>query len=85
MLAISKRVMSRTVDDEEVLLDLERQAYFGLNRTGSFIWALLKSGTAPEEIARRLGEEFDVTPARARKDVDALIRRLKDRGLLVEE
>ena len=84
MYRISKKVMSRTVDGEEVLLDLTGQVYFGLNSTGTRIWHFLQENRAPRVIAANLSEEFKVSPAQAYCDVMRLIQQLKERDLLAD-
>ena len=40
---ISEEVLSQEVNGETVLLDLEGEAYFGLNEVGTRIWQLLQA------------------------------------------
>lgn len=69
-------VVSRTVQDEQVLLNLESGIYFGLNPVGARIWSLIESGKAVNEITRQLCEEYEVSPAKAESDLLALVQQL---------
>lgn len=53
-----------------------------LNETGAFLWGLLNQGAAPEDLVRRLTEEYDVTPEEARRDVDAFLQRMRENDFL---
>ena len=80
--SIPPNVLSRGVADEEVLLDLSSQIYYGLNPVGSLVWRLLKKGLPPAQIIAAVVSEFEVAPQQARRDVDAFIERLESKGLL---
>lgn len=53
-----------------------------LNETGAFLWGLLSQDAAPEDLVRRLTEEYDVTPEEARRDVDAFLQRMRENDFL---
>jgi hypothetical protein len=53
-----------------------------LNATGSFIWKHLDGARKPEEIARMLAEEFDVSVEQAEKDTCEFLLSLAGKNLL---
>lgn len=57
----------------------------GLNETGFAIFNLLKEGNDEDEVVKNMMEEYDVTEDKLRPEVQALIQKLKDEGLVVEE
>lgn len=71
------------VGDETVLLHLKSGTYFGLDQTGTRIWAMLKEGMAPAAICGRLTEEFDVEADAAEADVRRFLSELKANDILV--
>jgi hypothetical protein len=73
----------RRVEDETVILDLTTSVYFSLNEAGALIWELLGEKAAVDEIHAAVCGKFDVPPALARKDLEALVARLLDKKLLV--
>ena len=75
-------VVSRNLSGEEVLLHLGTGVYFGLNETGTRLWHLLLETRDKEMAIARFKQEFDVDDALLRKDVDDLLLKLKDKGLL---
>ena len=74
--------MSRLVDDETVLLDLESGMYFGLDGVGQRIWECIKDGQNLGEIAATIAAEYDVDADRAFADLVEFASDLVERGLL---
>ena len=74
-------VISRLLDGEAVILDLNSGEYFGLNETGARIWELLEEHDTAE-IADTLAREFTVTPAEASAAVETLIGQLLAKRLV---
>jgi hypothetical protein len=80
--SIPPQVMSRLVDDETVLLDLESGMYFGLDGVGKLIWESVTDGKSLGEISAVITAEFEVDEAQALIDVIAFASDLVERGLL---
>lgn len=83
-LRIPEEVVYRDLAGEAVILDLATGTYFGLDPVGTRMWALLAEHGAPEPVVAAMLEEYEVDEARLRRDVDALVRQLVARGLLVQ-
>ncbi|MGH9443508.1 MAG: PqqD family protein [Thermoanaerobaculia bacterium] len=60
--------------------DLSR--IFTLNETGSAIWSMFDAPCGASELAGALAETFEVTPARARVDVEEYLGFLQTQGLI---
>ena len=82
---ISDQVLSQEVSGETVLLDLGSEFYFGLDKTGTRIWELLQSGLSIEELIGKMLDEFEVDRETLEADVNALLGRLLDAGLVSVE
>ena len=78
-------VLARVIDGEAVLLNLESGIYFGLNEVGSCIWQRIVGGSTVRDMTRQVVEEFEVSEEVARRDIDALLEQLLDRGLARKE
>ena len=74
----------RQVGDDVVVLDIERTAYLGVNRTGAVIWLALSSGATHQELVSLVMKRFRVDQDRATQDVEAFVDDLFARGLLEE-
>ena len=78
----SPDVLMRKVGDEFVLVHMGRNQIFSLNPTAARLWELLSEGCSQADALARLTQEFDVNPETAAVDADALLRSLKQEGLL---
>ena len=81
-LKVSPHVVSRVVDDETVLLNLEGGLYFGVDQVGHRIWELTGEGKTLQEIVDAIVAEYDVSREQAEGDVLAFAEPLVERGLL---
>ncbi len=77
------RLSWRVIDDEVVVLDLQRDEYFTLNATGAAVWHLLVDGATVEQLADALMARFEVDADAAARDADAFVASLRERDLLV--
>ena len=55
-----------------------------LNEVSAFVWEKLQENTTREELLAALLNEFDVAQAVAEKDLDALLARFREYGLIEE-
>jgi len=72
----------REVDGAIVVLDLETNSYFSVNQTGARLWPNLHAGATLEELIGVLAEAEQLTPERARADVEAFVGNLRADALL---
>lgn len=79
---IPKTVLSRTVGEETILLNLETSTYHSLNSTGGRFWALLHDGKDFPQAIAALSVEYDVEPARLEADMRELCEELQRLDLL---
>ncbi len=81
-LRVPEHVVSRELDGETLLLDLENGRYFGLDAVGTRFWELLKVHGSRDVVERALLSEFEVDEPALRRDLDELVAALCERGLL---
>jgi len=81
-ISIKADVVSRKVQDEEVVLDLGSGTYFGLNEIGTKVWEMLKEKVPLEHLSEKIAEEYEVSLKRAQKDVNTLVMTLEKKGLI---
>lgn len=75
-------VVTRRLDDELVLLNLDNECYFGLDEVGTRMWEVLMSTASLSAALELLVNEFDVEPARLGSDLANLVSTLSDNGLI---
>ncbi len=84
-LKITDDILSKTVNDEEVIVNLNNGTYFGLNPTGTVIWNHLKKGSQRAEILEDLKRQFKINPEQLDADIDEFVTDLKTRKMLIAE
>ena len=75
-------VLSRELDSEGVLLNLETECYYILDDVGMQMWQLLTEHGDVETVTTQLLEEYDVDEATLRHDLVNLIAGLVEAGLM---
>ena len=75
-------VVLQDVEGESVLLDLDRELYFGLDEVGTRMWAVLTAAASIQEAYEALLAEYDVAADVLQEDLQELIGQLADNGLL---
>jgi len=79
---IPKDVLVNELQGESVLLNLDNENYYGLDEVGTRMWALLKESESIQQAYDQLLEEYEVDPDLLRKDMEELIGKLVDEGLV---
>lgn len=75
----------RKVDDEVVLLDLERSAYLGTNPAATLLWHRLDEGATEGQLVDALVAAYGIPREQARTDVEAFLADCRRRDLLEAE
>jgi len=78
-------VLAKRVEDEIVLVDMETNRIYGLNRTAASLWDLLGGGATAAELSERLAEEFDVEQEQLSSEIDEVLRQLAAEQLIRSE
>ena len=76
------QVVSRPLDGELVLLNLDTETYFGLDPVGTHFWEVLSSSPSVEAAFDRLAPAYDVDEATLRRDLAKLVEQLVEHGLV---
>jgi hypothetical protein len=80
--SIAEGVLCQEFPDEAIVLSLDSAEYFRLNSTGLLIWRTLRTGADREAIEAALLDEFDVTPAYVRGEVESFLENMVKLGLI---
>ena len=79
---VPEAVISRELDGETVVLNLETGVYFGLDGVGTDIWNALQGGGRLEDAFNAVLNQYDVQPAALKDDVLRFVNQLAAKGLL---
>ena len=77
-------IMTREVEGETVIMDIERGVYSGLNHVGTRVLDLIKDGHTLSQIITHIDAEYDVSTSIARQDVIELMQSLLAKNLIRE-
>ncbi len=80
---IADGIIYKRVGEELVLLDFDRETYYGLDEVGARIWQLLGDEVSVGEIIDRLEDEYEIDRGTLEADVRRLLGELETRGLIV--
>jgi Coenzyme PQQ synthesis protein D (PqqD) len=80
--AISDDVVSRDIEGEAVILNLESGTYFGLDQVGTRIWSLLQEDGSLRRTFHAIQQEYDVAPQTLESDILRLVGELRAKGLV---
>lgn len=72
-------------EGEGILIIPERNCLVRLNETGLYVYKRLQEGYKPEEIAKLMANEYDVTEEKALEDVYDFIASMEKKGLINEK
>ncbi|WP_297058831.1 PqqD family protein [Thermosulfurimonas sp.] len=72
------------ISEEGFIFDPETGNSYTVNETGLFILEKLRQDLSPEEIARLLSQEYEVSPEEARRDLEDFLEVLTRYGLWKE-
>ncbi len=78
----SENVVSRELEGEAVILNLESGVYFGLNEVGTRIWTMIQQYGSLRKVLEAVQQEYEVAPQVLEKDLLELIDQLQARGLV---
>lgn len=82
---IPSDIAFRDIAGEAVVLNLSTGMYFGLDAVGTRIWRLLAEHGSSEPVVNTLLAEYDVEEERLRRDIEALLQQLLDKGLVARD
>lgn len=75
-------VVARPLDDETVLLNLDTETYFGLDEVGTRMLEVLRESASIDAAVTQLLSEYDTDEATLRSDLQALLTKLAENGLV---
>ncbi|MCX6307170.1 MAG: lasso peptide biosynthesis PqqD family chaperone [Bacteroidetes bacterium] len=76
-------IISSKMDDEVVMMNIEKGNYYGLNPVAAEIWEMLTEPMTVQAICDRLMEEFDVDQDTCQNEVIAYVEKLFNESLIV--
>ena len=79
----NQETISGQIDDEIVMVDIEKGSYFSLNPVATRIWELLEQPLTLDSLCDQLLTEYDVLPEQCRADVTEHLAEMETLGLVL--
>jgi hypothetical protein len=71
----NEQIIDGELDDNQVMMHLDKGKYFGLDPVAKRIWELIEEPKNIEEITATLLEEFEVTPEQCKEEVQSFLNK----------
>ncbi len=75
-------VISSKLEDQLVMMDIDKGKYFSMNPVATRVWELLDKPSSAGGLCNQLLEEFDVGQDQCRKEVQQLLDKMTELDLL---
>ena len=82
LVARAKNLASQAIDDDLVILNLERDNYIGLDSIGRRIWELIESPRRIDDLCRQLVSEYEGPPEQIAADALHFLEELEREKML---
>jgi hypothetical protein len=80
----NNKTLSGRLQDELVMMDIDKGKYFALNPVATRIWDLLENPLTVEELCGCLIEEYDVSYDQCKEEVVELLAEMVKLGVVLE-
>ncbi|MEP6345998.1 MAG: PqqD family protein, partial [Parasphingorhabdus sp.] len=81
-ITISENALLEDMGEEAVILNINNERYYGLDRNGINFWTWLKEEGDVDKALARAVEAYDVDPDILKKDLGVFVVELNNAGLL---
>lgn len=71
------------IDGEVVMLSIENNEYYGMDKVGSRIWELLKQQMSYKDLVAKLMDEYEVSEKQCKEETISFLQKLADKKLVV--
>lgn len=80
----NKDIIGSPIDDEMVMMDVDKGSYFGLNSMGSEIWNLIEEPKTIQQLVNILTDEYEISQNECETEVTKFIEALVDVNLIIK-
>lgn len=72
----AENILFSEIDQDKVMIDIERGAYFGMNPVAGEIWDMLETPQTPQQIIDKLLAEYEVDAETCQAETLAVLQRM---------
>ena len=82
--ARNKQIIDGELDNNQVMMHLEKGKYYGLNPVGKRIWDIIDQPASFQEITTILLKEFDVSKEQCEQEVRAFLDKALENEIIIK-
>lgn len=79
----NKKLITNTLGDELVMMDMESGDYLGINEIGTAIWAKIESAIYVKALVVELLKEYDVEQELCERQTIKYLQEMEQQGLII--
>jgi hypothetical protein len=72
----AENILFSEIDQDKVMIDIERGAYFGMNPVAGEIWEILESPHTPQQVIEKLLAEYEIDAETCQTETLAVLQRM---------
>ncbi|MFP4025897.1 MAG: lasso peptide biosynthesis PqqD family chaperone [Thiohalospira sp.] len=76
-------ILASDIDGEKVMMSIQQGEYYGLGKTGSFIWDHIEKPIAIHDLVGLITEKYDVSKEQCLQDILPFLNELAEKKLIV--
>jgi hypothetical protein len=81
----NKQILDGELDDNQVMMHLEKGKYFGLNPVGKRIWELIDQPKSYNELIQILLTEYEVSTEQCTQEVQAFLNKAIHYDIVIKD
>lgn len=81
----NKQILDGELDDNQVMMHLEKGKYFGLNPVGKRIWELIEQPKSYDELIQILLAEYEVSAEQCTQEVQSFLNKAINYDIVVKD
>lgn len=83
ILSRNAKIIANEIGAETVMMSLDEGKYYGMNKTGSFIWKYLETPLSFGELCDRLVAEFNIAKEKCVEEVSHFIEDMMRENIIL--
>jgi len=76
-------ILASDIDGEKVMMSIQQGEYYGLGKTGSFIWDHIEQPISIKKLVDLITEKYEVSKAQCLNDIMPFLNDLAEKKLIV--
>jgi hypothetical protein len=78
----NKNILASDLDGEKVMMSIEKGEYYGLGKTGTFIWDNIEESIRIDNLIELITEKYNINKMQCLKDITPFIKDLVEKELI---